>query len=569
MFPLVFLQACLASLLAGAAAWLLLRGAARVWPALEARRTPWLLAVAAVAASLALGLLPQNWRPSVVPALELPGVVATGAATSPALHMAPSAAGQMDAGDDATDEGSTPLAPAPLLRWLGYAWLAVYGAGLAAACGRWLNAWRHLNALLAAAQRLDRFDLAAHPGFANLHRKLPEVREIDAPIAPMLAGLLRPVLLLPRHLRDFDPAQQRLVVEHELTHLARRDHLWMHLCFLLQAAQWFNPMVARLGKQMAWAQELGCDRTVLEGRPAAQRRAYAAALVTQMRMQAVPDHGTALAFGGRVVDAVAARIGMIRDGVPAMPRAAAAMLGWAALPAVLLASVLLQPALAWRPDGRPGIAASSATSTGGAAQAPATNMDAANGAPNVSSPTLALASAPDAAAVAAAATATLANAGAVGVPASAAPLWQAPMERLRVSAFFGILHAPTGRRHGGMDFAAPRGTPIVAPADGVVTVSTNRYMGETKWGEVMVIEHANGLRSLYAHMEKRQLKEGARVAAGQQIGTSGASGKVTGPHLHLEVSRNGDHIDPQTLLGNLEANATRTALQRLHTSRSN
>jgi hypothetical protein len=318
-------------------------------------------------------------------------------------------------------------------------------------------------------------------------------------------------LLLPRHLRDFDPAQQRLVVEHELTHLARRDPLWMHASFLLQAAQWFNPMVARLGRQMAWAQELGCDRTVLQDRPSAQRRAYAAALLAQMRMQTVPGHGTALAFGGRVVDAVAARIGMIRDGVPAMPRAVAATLGWAALPAVLAASVLLQPALAWHID----------------------------------------------------------SAAAVPAPvATALPHWQAPMEHLRVSAFFGILHAPTGRTHGGMDFATPTGTPIVAPADGIVVASTNRYMGESKWGEVVAIEHADGLRSLYAHMDKRKVKEGDHVSAGQQIGTSGATGKATGPHLHMEVSRNGDNIDPQSLLGNLEANATKTALQRLRARRA-
>ncbi|WP_374582275.1 peptidoglycan DD-metalloendopeptidase family protein [Pseudoduganella sp.] len=525
MFPLVFLQACLASVLAGAGAWLLLRLAARTWPALQARRAPWLLAVAAVAASLALGLLPASWRPAIVPVLELPAATVSGAdprAPSLAAHGGNHTA---SGGDDATDDGATPLAPAPALLWLGYAWLAIYAAGLAAAGARWLQARRHLDALLAAARRLDRYELAAHPGFANLHRALPEVREIDAPIAPMLAGLLRPVLLLPRHLRAFDPAQQRLVVEHELTHLARRDHLWMHLSFLLQAVQWFNPMVARLGKQMAWAQELGCDRTVLEGRPAAQRRAYAAALVTQMRMQAVPDQATALAFGGRVVDAVAARIGMIRDGVPAMPRAAA--LGWAALPAMLLASVLLQPALAWRLDGAPGAVAAAANAAGSASADGATPAGAAGAQP-----------------------------------------WQAPMQRLRVSAFFGIRHAPTGRPHGGMDFAAPRGTPIVAPADGVVLTSTNSYMGEAKWGEVIVIEHANGLRSLYAHLEQRQLREGARVAAGQQIGTSGASGKVTGPHLHLEISRHGENIDPQQLLGNLEANATKTALQRLKASRS-
>jgi len=514
MFALLFLQASIVSLLAAAGAWLLLRAAVRAWPGLEARRAPWLMGAAAAALALAMGLLPPSARPSVVPSIELPGVLSH-AAASPAA-----AAGDDDAaGDDTAFDrhGTRPVEPAPALLWLGYAWLALYSTGLAISAARWLQAKRRLQALLATSRRLDHFALAAHAGFTNLQCKLPEVREIDVPVAPMLIGLARPILLLPRHLRAFDPEQQRLVIEHELTHLARRDPLWIHASFLLQAAQWFNPMVARLGRQMAWAQELSCDRAVLQGRPSAQRRAYAAALVAQMRMQAMPDNGTALAFGGRAVDAVAARIGMIRDGVPAMPRAAAAALGYAALSAVLAASVLLQPAMAWRIDTVPVADAASAN--------PAASV-------------------------------------------AALPHWQAPMQRLRVSAFFGILHAPTGRTHGGIDFAAPSGTPIAAPADGIIVASTNHYMGESKWGEVVAIEHANGLRSLYAHMDHRMVKEGDRVTAGQQIGTSGATGKATGPHLHMEVSRNGDNIDPQSLLGNLEANATRTALQRLKASRA-
>ncbi len=524
MFALVFLQASVASLLAGASAWLLLRAAAHLWPGLEARRTPWMLAMAAIAATLALGLLPASARLSVVPAIELRGVPASALSSrthggTHASRAAPAevAADHVPAGSDDGfgDHAAASFEPLPALLWLGYAWLALYAAGLAAAAANWLRAKRRLNTLLAVSQRLDCAGLASHAGFAGLRRPLPEVREIDAPIAPMLAGLTRPLLLLPRHLRDFEPAQQRLVIEHELTHLARRDPQWMHASCLLQAVLWFNPMAASIGRKLAWAQELGCDRSVLKGRPTAQRRAYAAALVAQMRTQALPDHGTALAFGGRAVDAVAARIGMIRDGVPAMPRAVTGALAWAALPAVLAASVLLQPALAWRLDDAP-----------------------------ASQPAIPAA------------------------PLAGLPQWQAPMERMRVSAFFGILHAPTGRLHRGMDFAVPTGTRVAAPAEGVVIASTNRYAGEDKWGELVIIEHANGLRSLYAHLDKRLVKEGDRVAAGQQIGTSGASGKATGPHLHMEVSRYGENIDPQALLGNLESNATRTALRRLQASRA-
>lgn len=542
MFALVFLQASIASLLAGACAWLLLRTACRAWPGLGARRTPWMLAIAAIAATLALGLLPAGARLSIVPAIELPGVVNTanhfssrgagsailrtgqGHGAARATDVATDAATDAAGGEVGFDgHGAASIAPSPALLWLGYSWLALYTAGLAAAAAKWLRAKRRLNALLAASQRLDRSDLASHAGFTSLRRQLPEVREIDAPIAPMLAGLARPVLLLPQHLRGFAPVQQRLVIEHELTHLDRRDPLWMHAGFLLQAILWFNPMAASIGKQLAWAQELGCDRTVLQGRPAAQRRDYAAALIAQMRTQAVPDQGAALAFGGRTIEAVTARIGMIRDGVPAMPRAVSAALAWAALPAVLASSVLLQPALAWRLDGAD-LARSAATAS-------------------------AIIAAADA-------------------PHAGLPHWQAPLEHMHVSAFYGILHAPTGRLHRGTDFAVPTGTRIAAPADGVVVASTNRYAGEDKWGELVIIEHADGLRSLYAHMDQRMVKTGDHVAAGQQIGTSGASGKASGPHLHMEVSRNGESIDPQAVLGNLESDATRTALRRLKQSRA-
>ena len=506
MFALQFLQASLASIVTAAIALLVLRLATRVWPALEARRAPWLLACAAIAFSLALPLLPAASSLSIVPALELPAQAhAAETAAAVAAHEA----------DSGATDGLTaqPLQPAPALVWLGVAWLAIYAIGLATAIARWLRAQRQVATLLSVSQPLDMAALATHPGFAAVRHPLPQVREVDAPIPPMLVGLFRPILLLPRHLRDFDDDQQRLVIEHELTHLKRRDPLWMHLCFLLQAVQWFNPLVARMGRQMAWALELGCDRRVLAGRPSAQRRAYAAALVSQLRMQVVPGHGAALAFGGRIADSVAARIGMIRDGVPAMPRAVVAALGWAAMPSVLLASVLLQPAMAWRIDAAPA------------------SINAAE-------------------------------------PLPAQLRWHAPMENLRVSAFYGVHHI-TGKPHGGMDFAAPTGTPVAATGAGTVIASANGYQGQAKYGETIVIEHADGLRSMYAHLDTRHVKEGDKVAAGQRIGTSGATGAVTGPHLHLEATHHGAHIDPQRLLGNLEANATKSALRKLHASRSN
>lgn len=102
-----------------------------------------------------------------------------------------------------------------------------------------------------------------------------------------------------------------------------------------------------------------------------------------------------------------------------------------------------------------------------------------------------------------------------------------------MTSSFGSINRPGGQPHRGTDFGAPRGTAVLAPAD----------------GKVVVIEHASGTRTLYAHLDQRIVMAGERVRAGQRIALSGATGKVTGPHLHFEVSRQGAHIDPQALLG--------------------
>lgn len=138
--------------------------------------------------------------------------------------------------------------------------------------------------------------------------------------------------------------------------------------------------------------------------------------------------------------------------------------------------------------------------------------------------------------------------------------WHWPLEgaKARVSSFFGALR---GRRaHGGVDFSTPVGTPVKATDGGVVVASTNRYEGDKKYGEVVVIEHLNGFRSLYAHLNTRDVRVGDEVAAGQPIGQSGKTGHSTGPHLHLEAFYNGARTDPKNLLAGLDESALPSAL---------
>lgn len=96
------------------------------------------------------------------------------------------------------------------------------------------------------------------------------------------------------------------------------------------------------------------------------------------------------------------------------------------------------------------------------------------------------------------------------------------------------------RPHRGVDIAAPSGTPVRAPADGRVT----RVTREFGYGLVIFIDHGNGVTTRYAHLRAAHVTAGERVTASMQIGTVGASGLATAPHLHYEVRVRGEAVDP-------------------------
>ena len=98
--------------------------------------------------------------------------------------------------------------------------------------------------------------------------------------------------------------------------------------------------------------------------------------------------------------------------------------------------------------------------------------------------------------------------------------------------------------HSGGDFLSPSGTPIHAPAAGRIVLAENLYFS----GNTVIIDHGAGLFSLLAHMSVVDVKTGDRVATGDVVGKVGATGRVTGPHLHWTVRANGARVDPLSLL---------------------
>jgi lysostaphin len=110
--------------------------------------------------------------------------------------------------------------------------------------------------------------------------------------------------------------------------------------------------------------------------------------------------------------------------------------------------------------------------------------------------------------------------------------------------------------HAGLDFAAPAGTPILAAAGGVV--STAEF--NPAYGRMVVIDHGNGLQTLYAHASKLDVRAGEIVRKGQQIAQVGSTGRSTGAHLHFEVHVNGVPQNPSRFLSRQSADSPLAAL---------
>lgn len=98
--------------------------------------------------------------------------------------------------------------------------------------------------------------------------------------------------------------------------------------------------------------------------------------------------------------------------------------------------------------------------------------------------------------------------------------------------------------HRGLDISAGRGTPVYAPAVGTVVLAG--HGGE--YGNMVVVDHGHGLRSLYGHLQEARVKHGERVERGQVIALTGNTGRTSGPHLHYEIQVRGQAVDPRQFL---------------------
>ncbi len=529
------------------------------------------LAHAAVKATdaAALAVLPQD-------AAALPAAGAPGAAAAPGAEARAAAAPGATAGTDAAgpapslSAGASAEVPPSLARLLAapppglpgapalWQWLAaVWGAGVL---------FLSVRAGLALARLRRRVALAC---------RTPDGCYTGAGIAvPFTLGLFRPRIYLPAALAG----EQRIgVLLHERAHIRCRDTLTKPLFYLAAALHWWNPLAWLAFGQFSRQLEAACDEAATRGQSPARRAAYGAVLLQFAGAAAMPG---ALAFGQ---SDVRRRVGhLLRYRRPR--RAALPLCGL--LAALCLAACAARPTVSAAAGGgtasaagpgpapaaaqtapQPTAGPGSAATAESAATAGSASLPAADAQPPVSLSAETLAALQESVAQ------YLADAAATGVPAARtadapqASARTAPLEALANSAAAllpfraGASFAPplaaysrisrsfqTGG-HLGTDFAADAGTPVLAVQGGVVLLA--QYNGS--YGNCVIVYHGVGadgspLVTLYAHLDSLAVTAGAPVAQGGQLGTVGATGNSTGPHLHLEVLAGGQRTDPQTLL---------------------
>lgn len=127
--------------------------------------------------------------------------------------------------------------------------------------------------------------------------------------------------------------------------------------------------------------------------------------------------------------------------------------------------------------------------------------------------------------------------------------FSAPLRDFRVTARFGGQRIVDGRPrppHYGIDLAAPTGTPVTAPAGGLVVLADPRMLYE---GGIVMIDHGQGVVSAYLHLSSVDVADGQSLARGQRIGAVGSTGRATGPHLCWRLKWRGRHMNPMLMVG--------------------
>lgn len=377
---------------------------------------------------------------------------------------------------------------------------------------------------------------------------------------PCVTGFLHPTVYLPEGL---DEMQKQLVSEHEKIHIRRLDYLVKPLAFLVCCIHWFNPLVWVFFSLMERDMEMSCDEAVVQKIGYDRRKDYANTLLNLAQNKG-GRAGYPIAFGeNHIKSRIKGVVKLKKTGIG---------VSIAAVVLIITATVFLltnqsegnapEPVtVSYQPDEKATVKASeppreetdpeekstfSLPDIKEYIYLPGEDFAEDGGVTDIQSSEMGNQE-----------TIMNYNPGrardqfeVLNLPqvdesfSDEEILFSRPVEGARISDEYGSrVHPVSGdvSFHLGVDFAADKGTPITAAADGTVV----RTGFDSDCGNYLILLHENGTATYYFHCQDILAEEGKKVKSGEQIATVGSTGKSTGSHLHFGVSRDGDYMEPE------------------------
>lgn len=312
------------------------------------------------------------------------------------------------------------------------------------------------------------------------------VRKTSLLSAPVLIGLIKPVLYIPDG--DLSDKETEYIFKHELTHFKRKDLWYKHFSSFVCTVHWFNPIVYLILREIDECCEISCDCETVKNYTDTQKSEYMRLILRLLQNSLTNTNSFSLTMTGarRTIER---RFKMIKK--YSKKNKIITVIS-------VFCAVILCGAAAY---------ASGTLSNGLLMRKLGTDENATVNLETVLSK--------------------------IGFTNNGFLLPNGD-----ITAPFGKL--PNGKIHTGIDYSGKKGDPVYAGADG--TVSETKY--SSSLGYYIIISHENEYTSLYAHLSEINVSEGDTVLRGQIIGKVGASGMATGPHLHFEIRKNGEAVNP-------------------------
>lgn len=297
--------------------------------------------------------------------------------------------------------------------------------------------------------------------------------------SPFVIGIAVPYIVLPKYFSLLKKDQQSILIQHELTHIANKDHITILLWRVLSTLLWINPFVKKMEWQFIRAMEHKCDRLTIR-RFNIKKHDYAKALLQSLKRSVQFDNNIPVAqFNSGFLCADDYKTRLTNIASPANKSQFTLTLKFSLMMFVVfsLHTFLKDPAMTGKLT------------------------------------------------------------------------WQHPLDSHTISSTFrNISKVRDYKPHRGVDYVAERGSSVLSAADGIIVISDNNTF-HSNYGNTVLIQHKSGYQTLYSHLESSDAKVGSWVKAGQVIGVIGDTGKATGVHLHFEVIKDNQRVDPSLVLG--------------------